>query len=146
MLVFFDWKNLKGRFYFKSIGETRWTCPVQCAILSSVWKNNPCTELIWCDVRLHLVRPCGLSFCLLYEDQCRQSVWVHPPHEKTRCRWPCWQQCENYLWRRCTEQGSDTFLEQNEKKVRSKQSGTVTLNLLPQAEHSSPPEVKKYLM
>lgn len=42
-------------------------------------KKQCCTELIPYDARPHLVRPCGLSGCLMYEDQCR-SVRVHLPH------------------------------------------------------------------
>lgn len=43
------------------------------------------------------------------------SLWGHLPHGKTHCLSPCWQQYENYLWRRCTELGSDTFLQQKKK-------------------------------
>lgn len=43
---------------------------------------------------------------------CGLSSWGHLPHENIRCPSPCWQQYESYLWRRCTEQGSDTFLQQ----------------------------------
>lgn len=45
--------------------------------------------------------------------------WLHPPRRKTRFRWPCWPQYESCWRRRCTGQGSGTFLEQKEKKKKT---------------------------
>lgn len=103
-------KNKGGFFFVKLIWKTRRTFSVQCIILNLFGKTC-CTKQIWVWGSM--------------QGKCA----VHSPHEKKRCRWPCWQQCENYLWRRCTEQGSDTSLEQNEKKIRSKESSRVTLSL-----------------
>lgn len=156
------------------MNNTLWNSSVKInrTTLFFVWREIFCTQLILCDVRQHLVRPCGLSICtvshqdkiniisfsmcvILDSDFCLKSIIVginaararvHWPHKKTHSRWPCWQQCENYLWRRCTEQGSDTFLEQNEAKKKSERAAgwAAESNLLPGAESTQ--EVNEYLM
>lgn len=127
------------------------------------WFRETVADSEWCDVRQHLVRPCGLSTCAIsHQNQIHYhlclcvyhfrhwfvlkslSVWrsVHQPHKKTHCRWPCLQQCENYLWRRCTEQGSETFLEENKKK---KQDSLSSLSKVNKALHNGLPDELYYL-
>lgn len=68
-------------------------------ILLVAWQH----KVMWIWSRIHI------------STLCRLSSWGHLPHEKIHCPSPCWQQYESYLWRRCTERGSDTFLQQNKR-------------------------------
>lgn len=43
-----------------------------------VWREFFCTQLILCDVRQHLVRPCGLSICTVsHQDQNQYHLFLH---------------------------------------------------------------------